>query len=105
MDIYRQGDVILIKVKDLPKEAELVENKEKHRVALAYGEVTGHAHALYDVTAANQYKTLEKEFLEVVKNTELRHEEHSTIYLEPGIYEKRIAREYVNENMVRKVVD
>lgn len=53
-EMARQGDVLLIpiteeiKAHDIGKVAE--EFNEDNRVVLAHGEVTGHAHALYDPT-------------------------------------------------------
>ena len=44
---FRQGDVGLIPVASLPDGAKKVP-RDKGRIVLAYGEVTGHAHAIYD---------------------------------------------------------
>jgi hypothetical protein len=41
---YRQGDVLLIKIDGIPKQASAEKNPD--RIVLAYGEVTGHAHAI-----------------------------------------------------------
>lgn len=43
--MYRQGDVLLIPVKDLPEGLEKSRTDRGFNV-LAYGEVTGHAHAV-----------------------------------------------------------
>jgi hypothetical protein len=45
--IIRQGDVLLIPIDALPKNATL-KAREKAFVVLAYGEVTGHAHVIDD---------------------------------------------------------
>ncbi|MBX9570867.1 MAG: hypothetical protein K2X77_18380 [Candidatus Obscuribacterales bacterium] len=96
--VYRQGDVILLPLKptDLPKGVEQVK-PDKGRVILAYGEVTGHAHAL-PMKAAVQYKvgsgSNAKEFVETKQPTNLTHEEHAPIELPEGLYQKIIAREY-----------
>lgn len=42
---YRQGDVLLQRVSSFPKKLKAVA-RERGRVILAHGEVTGHAHAL-----------------------------------------------------------
>lgn len=117
MNMYRQGDVLLIQVKALPKDAKEVATKEA-RVVLAYGEVTGHAHAFYPEVAerpigildriagkkpANDAKPalLVKEwsadaerYIQALEKTELRHEEHSAIAVEPGVYKVVRQREY-----------
>lgn len=103
VQIYRHGDVNLVKVDKLPDSA--AEIKEEGIVTLAHGEVTGHHHSIYNNSAATQYKSLEAEFLEVKEAVELKHHEHKPITIQPGTYQKVIAREYVNPDMVRKVVD
>ena len=103
--IYRQGDVLIITVAGVPDKAQPVE-RDQQRIILAYGEVTGHAHAILD---------LETELLSVADQVDrwLRvggtgaqvvHEEHATISLPPGSYQVRIQREYSPE-AIRRVVD
>ena len=49
--MYRQGDVLIRRLKKLPPEPEGGSEKverDNGRVVLAYGEVTGHAHAIHD---------------------------------------------------------
>lgn len=105
--VYRQGDVILIPVNPSTLPANKTEIKpDNGRVILAYGEVTGHAHAL-PMKAAKQYKagSAGKEYVEVTKPTaKLVHEEHAPIDLPQGLYEKRIAREYTPGGE-RQVID
>ena len=124
MKIFRQGDVLLIKVSELPKKVKNVTPKD--RIVLAYGEVTGHAHAIYpekslDLTvldkvkqrfAANDTQPMRlkaklwdggaERFLQVIEKTALRHEEHLPIPLDPGVYKVVRQREYdpVRERMV-----
>lgn len=101
---YRQGDVFLVRVESLPKNVTKTK-RDNGRVILAYGERTGHAHALVekDVTL---YQTEDKSrFLEIRKNAaNLSHEEHATITLEPGVYEVVQQREYSPE-AIRNVAD
>jgi hypothetical protein len=52
--IYRQGDVMLRRVDALPAQAAALPPTEPTRVILAYGEVTGHAHAI-DPAEAVEY--------------------------------------------------
>lgn len=99
MKMYRQGDVLFIQTdkkisKDMPRE-----EVKGGRQVIEFGEVTGHAHAFYN---------LEKEAVEVVNTpdgerilnvlnkggADLKHEEHSTIHFEQGQYAVRRQREY-----------
>jgi hypothetical protein len=107
----RQGDVHLERV-DIEIPAGAVEIKVPERVVLAYGEVTGHAHAIYPeagVMPAKLWDAGAERFLQVMERTAIKHEEHGAIPLEPGIY--RISkfgagtqREYSPEE-IRSVAD
>ncbi len=107
MDIYRQGDVLLKRIRSIPKSSVEIENKE--RVVLAYGEVTGHAHAL-SPKQVKEYSFVEagdvvRRFLKVISNeAQLKHEEHSTINLPKGLYEIIQQREY-HPLEIRNVAD
>ena len=110
--IYRQGDVLLVKVNDDDKWINRDRWKNitpKDRIVLAYGEVTGHAHAVYpevdsvemDGSEPGKPKLKAKlwdagaeRFLQVLEKTALRHEEHTTIPLEKGTYRVVRQREY-----------
>lgn len=104
--LFRQGDVLIRRVRSLPKEAKDI--TPKGRIVLAYGEVTGHAHAIADgevrefsmADAAN----VTRRFLNVVKEATVRHEEHAPIPLPPGVYEIVQQREYTPE-AIRNVAD
>jgi len=111
MKIYRQGDVLLKRVRTVPKNAlEKINNDNEKRIVLAYGEVTGHAHAI-SLAEAKEF-TLEKagvvvqRFLKVIseKGANLKHEEHSTIKLPKGVYEIVQQREYSPQE-IRNVAD
>lgn len=104
--MYRQGDVLLVAVKSIPEYAK--ELKDDGRVVLAYGEVTGHAHAFYpevaeaekdDPKAKPKMKAVlwdagAERFLRVVEKTALRHEEHTAIEIPKGNYRVVRQREY-----------
>jgi hypothetical protein len=100
----RQGDVFVSAVEQ-PK-AELTPVKpDNGRVVLAYGEVTGHAHAL----SAKHAKLFDvagwvDRLLVVTKATALMHEEHGAIQLPPGAYRVRRQKEYTPE-AIRTVAD
>lgn len=108
MKLVRQGDVALIRIEKLP--AGCVEVlPEGDRVVLAYGEVTGHCHAVYGVTKeapkVRLWSAGAERFLQVLTRCELVHEEHSAAVLEPGTYLLPGQYEHTEENEVRKVAD
>lgn len=120
MKQYRQGDVFLFQVDSLPKGATPVP-LDGNRLVLAYGEVTGHAHAIYDhldVSAradeitdalmerckARLYEHKGERYLLVKEQVALKHEEHETHLLAPGVYELPIQVEFSVEN-IRRVAD
>jgi hypothetical protein len=106
--MLRQGDVLLVAVAAAALSSigdGKTIKRDKGRVVLAYGEVTGHAHAITepkvtlraidDAAAARQLLAsvgLKAEIrdeevvglLEVDESAELRHEEHGTILLAAG---------------------
>jgi hypothetical protein len=108
MKLYRQGDVLIRQVESLPNEAIAKDNSDEGRVVLAYGEVTGHAHAIA-LDEAVEY-TMEKagaavrRFLSVISGATVKHEEHAAIPLPPGVYEIVQQREYTPE-AIRNVTD
>ena len=99
---YRQGDVLLVRTALLPHGAKLDEPC-KDRIVLAYGEATGHAHCL-SPRAATLYVLNDERLLEVRQATDLIHEEHAALKIEPGIYKVVRQREYSPQE-VRLVCD
>lgn len=99
---YRQGDVLLIPVDVVPTGA-VQEATDGGRVVLAFGEVTGHAHAI-DVERAKTFHNGEHRYLVVTDGAILRHEEHSPLCLEPGAYRVQLQREYEPAGF-RRVID
>ena len=111
----RQGDVFLVRVDSLPANVKPMA-RDNGRVVLAYGEVTGHAHAITEKrvvqfsapNAASAAEALLRSvgltvevsdentptFLEVAEDAVLEHEEHSAIRLPAGVYVKLQQREY-----------
>jgi hypothetical protein len=104
MQIYRQGDVLIKKVAAIPSGVKRVDWSKEGRVILAYGEVTGHAHALPMMLTQMFTTEAGQRFIEVQKGAKLTHEEHSTIEPEPGIYEVVQQREYFPD-AIRNVAD
>jgi hypothetical protein len=112
--MYRQGDVAIIPVDMFPQdvpEGDKQVGRDKGRIILAYGEVTGHAHAINspkatmwtlpnggfgenatedDGTIGNNNDRL----LVLDDEVQLTHEEHATISLPAGSFLIRRQREY-----------
>lgn len=113
----RQGDVLLLQVVALPSQCTAL-SIEDGRLVLAFGEVTGHAHAIYDRCADDTdteeiASDLEKKaiaraqakarlwqspngdrYLEVTATVTLQHEEHTQHQIPPGIYHLPRQMEY-----------
>lgn len=90
-EMFRQGDVLVMRVNELPKQA--TKKQVEERVVLAWGEVTGHAHAI-DVKFADMYEAGPETYIVTRNGAKLVHEEHSTIALAPGVYRVVRQREY-----------
>lgn len=77
--------------KELPKDAKLIKNRK----ALAYGEVTGHAHR---VDVGELFETKDgKLYWKTDKKAKLSHEEHKTQTYNPGVKFVGIKRQYTPE--------
>lgn len=103
MKTIRQGDVALVLINNIPDGARDITPMEG-RVVLAYGEVTGHAHAIYDRDSVRLWQAGTERFLQVLVKTALQHEEHSAAILEPGIYQLPTQMEYTPDEL-RNVAD
>ncbi len=99
---YRQGDVYLRAATDEVSGAPVP--RDGGRIVLAYGEVTGHAHAIADPGAELVVTADDVRLLIVEAEVALRHEEHATITIPPGTYEVRQQREYT-PTAIRNVAD
>ena len=114
---YRQGDILIERIKKLPDTAPI--EKENGRVILAHGEVTGHAHEIETPTLATLHEMKEavrllgdlpgseamtKTGLVLSDDTGLVHQEHSRIPLEKGDYIVTRQREYTPTE-IRNVAD
>ena len=102
--MYRQGDVLIETIAAIPPTA-TPKALDQGRAVLAYGEVTGHAHALDGALAElfdDRDGTL---YLRVTgRGAAVRHEEHAAIALAPGTYRVTHQREYTPE-AIRRVAD
>lgn len=100
--MFRQGDVLMRSAR-IPKDAKRQE--VKGRAVMAYGEVTGHAHALEQVQDIELYEKDGRTYVRVLSaGTPLTHEEHGAIVLPKGDYERVIQVEYSPEES-RNVAD
>ena len=101
--MLRQGDVLLIPIPRVPKKLTPVQ-PERGRLILARGEVTGHHHNV-DAGAAtlglDQGGTM---YMTIEELTQIRHQEHNPITVEPGIYKVIRQREY-SPAEIRSVAD
>jgi hypothetical protein len=91
--MVRQGDVLLVPVGEVPTAAQPVA-RSGGRVVLAWGEVTGHAHAI-STRGATLLEQGTERYLRVTRPVVLGHEEHAAIDIAPGAYRVVIQREYV----------
>ena len=95
---YRQGDVLLQEIESIPITA-VRQERDNGRVILAYGEVTGHAHAVLEPTVTKLASGI-AEYLDAPKGCTIGHEEHSAITVAPGQYQIIHQREYTPERIV-----
>lgn len=95
--MLRQGDLLIVKINDIPKGIKKVPSGIVFR-----GEATGHAHRLVggDVFSDNGVM-----FLDVEKTAKLLHEEHKPLILGKGKWSVIRQREYQSKDMTRLVVD
>lgn len=114
--VFRQGDVLIIPIRSAKPGKRIP--RDNGRVVLAYGEATGHCHAiahrgaeLFEL-AEDRTKDGDDVWARAARilrisakaGVELRHEEHATIRLPPGDYEVRRQREYAPDEL-RMVAD
>lgn len=84
MKAFRQGDVLIREVAEIPATA-----KKLNRAELAYGEVTGHSHRIEDMTAAELLENGDKLYMCVTAEggVVIKHEEHAAHVIPLGNYE------------------
>jgi len=89
---YYQGDILVISVKEIPKNAQMVE-PTNGKLILAEGEATGHHHAV-NAQHAHMYLLGTIMYLRVLHECHLRHQEHGEIMLPEGDYQIVRQREH-----------
>lgn len=107
LNVFRQGDVLLIPVKTIPEDAK-PQPLQNGKVILAFGEVTGHHHRFeFMDTSENArlfYAADGSRYLEVTAPAELLHEEHATVAVPVGKYALPSQVEYTPAEL-RRVAD
>lgn len=109
MKQFRQGDVLLIKVNDIPKNAKKVTEK-----IIAHGESSNHCHRVTNNVEVMEYN--KETYLQVNEEGALEHvlvsdpktwtKEHNPIKLEKGYYKVIKQVEYdPYEDHIRNVMD
>jgi hypothetical protein len=101
---YRQGDVLIEKISKTVRKTS--KQKRLHRIVLAEGEATGHAHVLNasPTDPADWWKEGDEQFANLSSPAIVVHEEHSSIKMEEGTYRITRQREYSPEE-IRNVAD
>jgi hypothetical protein len=106
--LLRQGDVLLVRVEEIPSHGAVSSERAADRHVLATGEATGHAHViagsglrLVEWRRGRRWAAPEqRRFLLVEGEATLSHEEHLPLTVSVGVYEVRRQREYRPERSV-----
>jgi len=103
--MYRQGDVLLVPVDEVPKKRAYVKRKRGEGVILAAGEATGHHHRVRE-RGVREYRAGRNRYLTTGKaGGTVTHEEHDPISLPPnGMFRIVQQREYepvIVDNTIR----
>ena len=98
----QQGDVCLRKLNKMPAGEQTVVSKK--RCVLSHGE-SGHSHVV-EQDGAELIRIGERMLLTIKEPAEVKHEEHKSQTLSPGIWEIGQVNEYdYFSEMTRKVID
>ena len=104
----RQGDVLLISTDSIPKNIPATP-QDDGRIVLAYGEVTGHAHAFAGSPKVRLFRAGDDALVGYLEITDvpaaLRHEEHTEHVFTPGKYKVIQQRQWTLARLVRSVAD
>lgn len=102
--IYRQGDVLLELVENIPTTAK--RQRVKGPIILALGEATGHHHAFHKGKVRKYTEPgTQASYVEIAEAmAALQHQEHETVMVPPGKYRVTLQREYHPEE-IRRVAD
>lgn len=103
---WRHGDISGHRISALPDG--LKEVAQNGSFVLAEGETTGHKHCI--TATPKTMRVLQgpdgRFYLDIQDSAEISHEEHKTIFVQPGIYEVRHEQEYDwFAHKTRRVID
>lgn len=109
----RQGDVLLVRLEDFNSEKHVPIDLTPDRVKdgkfiIAEGEKSGHMHTvdLEDVTLINSwFGGVDQEVIVVEKETQIMHDEHDPVILEPRAWAVVLQEEYDPRNQRSRVID
>ena len=100
--IFRQGDVLIVEVSEIPKDAKI--EKKNGSFILAEGEATGHHHQIKKAVGVLLAMGIADRFLQLKKAAKLQHEEHGEIMIPAGNWQVIRQREY-DPIQARRVLD
>lgn len=107
MSVIRQGDVLLMRVLKIPKDA-VEEPAKGKKIILALGEATGHHHRFEFLDTSHNVKLFKTgsgvRYLEVSAPADLLHEEHATARVGAGCWMLPVQVEYTPAEL-RRVAD
>ena len=92
--MYRQGDLLLVRVDRAPGKTRKIPRRGRQTVLLT-GEKTGHAHVIEGDVATLLSAATGRRFVELTAPAQLIHEEHAALNLDAGVYEVVRQREFV----------
>ena len=98
-EMFRQGDVLILRVDEIPTNAKAVKTK-----TVALGEATGHHHTFADGKLVQVYELEDDLFAQVEGDVQIVHQEHAPITIPTGTWKVVIQREY-DPVEVRRVLD
>lgn len=107
MSVIRQGDVALVRVREIPKGA-VEQAATGKKIILAFGEATGHHHRFEFLDTTQNVRLYVAHdgarYLDVSAPSDLKHEEHSTARIPAGKWLLPQQVEYTPAEL-RRVVD
>jgi len=98
--MWRQGDILIAQVHEIPRGA-----TRRPNCVLAEGELTGHSHRIDQPATAELFESKGRLYLSVLaREAQVVHQEHGPITLTKGFYAVWSQREYSPES-IRAVKD
>jgi len=104
MSMYRQGDVLLVRVRDSAiDKGKVLSNGES--IVVHVGEKHGHEHVAIAIDDLEIREAHMEKYIVSKSGFQLQHPEHSTLDLEPGKYQIVTQQEWVDPTTTRNVAD